>query len=267
MIKLATKVFDKYPKKVSVAAKNYIDASSSTLKLFVFFNKLVISADYTEHIVKNALAGEGVDKNLSPEELIENAPGKNIKFLREMSQEILELFFSRIVDGFEIYLVDILREVLKKKPEILSNKQQSVTIEYVLRFPNKDELVTDLIESKVSSLSYKGFSDLVSWFKERGIPLKVKGEHTEKIAELIATRNVIVHNRGRVDAKYLRSNPSSDFSLGSVRKLDVPYYLEALSLLNSLVASTDIEVVGKFSLETVSRVSKTKKQTLKSENK
>jgi hypothetical protein len=252
MKKQKTFHYAKYPRKVSQAAESYITASSRTTKLFVFFIDLILSGDYATHIAKKALEGKKIDKKLNPTKLAKIEPGPRTKLIRELNQELLETFFSRMVDSFEVYLVDILREVLKQRPQILSNRQQTLTIEYVLQFPTKEELITDLIETKVNSLSYKGFADLVTWFKERGIPLSVNEESMPKIVELIATRNIIVHNRGRVDSKYFRGNPSTIYPTGSIRTLDVDYFFEAIGLLNSLVAMTDPKIVKKFSLATLS---------------
>jgi hypothetical protein len=84
-------------------------------------------------------------------------PGTNINALREMRQELLELFFENAVNNFETYIVPILREVLRKRPEILRTREQQVNVEYVLKFHSIQELTNDLIEGKVNSLSYEGF--------------------------------------------------------------------------------------------------------------
>lgn len=162
---------------------------------------------------------------------------------------MLQAFFARSVDNFEVYLVDIVREVLRQKPEILRSRQQSITLEYALAFSSIDELIQDVIEGKVNSLSYKGYSELEQWCAEKGIPLVVRPENRPAIIELIATRNIIVHNRGRVDEKYLRTAPTSAYRLGDLRRLEVDDLFNAIAILNMAVSATDQAIAQKFNLE------------------
>ena len=68
--------------------------------------------------------------------------------------------------------------------------------------------------------------------------------------ELIATRNTIVHNRGRIDDKYLRTVKNSKIRKGEKREIAVDEYLEAEPMLGSIVIATDHAAVTKYGLET-----------------
>lgn len=240
----------KPPEKVTSPAADYFQTSFRNLGLFHLVIDTVLSGDFVAHIAQRALDGQELDKEIDRATLARKEPGPCTRQLRKYRQELLEAFFARFVDNFEVYLVDILREVLRQKPEILRSRQQTVTLEYVLQFPSIDNLVQDIIEGKVNSLSYKGFSELEQWYAEKGIPLVVNTEDRQVIVELIATRNIIVHNRGRIDERYLRTVPASTYKSGELRELEVDDLFKALSILNTIVSATDQEIAKKFILET-----------------
>jgi hypothetical protein len=102
----------------------------------------------------------------------------------------------------------------------------------------------------VNSLSYEGFKALQQWCKKKGIPLAVPETATTTIEELIATRNAIVHNRGCIDDKYLRTVRDSKFKKGEKRKILVDDFFHAMSFLSQIVVDTDRAAVSKYGLET-----------------
>ena len=238
------------PVKVTSVAQDYFKFSSKNLGLFNFVINIAITGDFGTYIARKTLDNQDYDKDMDPSILAEKEPGPRTRQLRQYRQEFLQAFFARFVDNFEVYLVDILREVLRKKPEILHSNQQTISLEHILQFNSIDDLLLDIIESKVNSLSYKGFLDLEQWYKDKGIPLSVRDEHRQVVIESIATRNIITHNRGRVDEKYLRTMPTSNYKIGELRVLQVDDLFSTLSVLDEIVSSTDLEIAQKFNLTT-----------------
>src|SRR5687768_11668729 len=106
------------PAQGTVAARDYFHAAGTTLTLFNFIIQTVVGGDYVTEVARRALEGRDLDPSLTPGELAKSAPGVRTKFLRLRSQELLEIFLTRHVDNFEKYVIDVLREVLRSKPEI-----------------------------------------------------------------------------------------------------------------------------------------------------
>lgn len=50
----------------------------------------------------------------------------------------------------------------------------------------------------------------------------------DTLIEIIATRNIITHNRGLIDEKYLRTVNCSDYKFGERRELEVEYFFYVL---------------------------------------
>lgn len=74
------------------------------------------------------------------------------------------------------------------------------------------------------------------------------GSRLAQVVELIATRNIIAHNRCIVDERYIRSVRHPSFSFGARRSLHVDYFYAAKALLDKIVYSTDRSAQKKFSL-------------------
>jgi hypothetical protein len=159
------------------------------------------------------------------------------------------MFVSRAVDNFEVYLVAMVRHVLNKEPRILSDRKQELTLGQILKFESIEALSREIIEGKLNALSYEGFGELEDWCKQRSIPLVVPHGKRDSVVELIALRNIIVHNRGCVDERYRAAVPSSVTKVGRKRELDVNDLIGAIALLDAVVGTTDAAVAGKFRLE------------------
>ena len=162
----------------------------------------------------------------------------------------MEIVFTRVVDGFNTYMSEIIRAALRATPEILRSQEQ-VRLDYVLKFPSFEELREDLVDRKVLELGYKGFHDLDEWCQSRlGIALVSADGAKDQLTELIETRNAISHARGRVGSKYLRLVPNSSFKLGEVRTLSVGYLYGSAKVLFDTIANIDKEIASKFGLST-----------------
>jgi hypothetical protein len=243
---------DPPPERGSAALLEYYWASQCDFRLFSFLIDTVLVGDYVAHLAQKALKGAAeTEEKLTPADLAQHDPGSRTVALRQSRQELIEMLLSRAVDNFQVYLVQVIRDVLQKKPVILSSRTQELTLGYILQFDSIGSLTLDIIEAKMSSLSYQGFGEVETWCQERGIPLVIPDGFREAIVELIATRNLIIHNRGLVDARYLASNPNSSYKGGAKRQIEIDDLLDAHRLLNRVVSLSDSAIAGKFHLPIV----------------
>lgn len=232
------------------SGKYYFDSAFRIIELFHFIIDRALTSDLIALIARDAVDGKATPENLTPSELAKTNPGSNTKFLRQNSQALLEMTLCRVVDTFETYLSEVIREALQSKPEMLRSKEQ-IRLDYALQFGSLEELTADLIDRKVSDLSYLGFNNLDAWCNEKmGINILADEAHRNSIVEIIETRNVIVHNRGIIGAKYLKNVYNSAFKQGDSRTLDVDYLFNAFSILCSCVKSLDGRIAIKFAITT-----------------
>lgn len=103
-----------------------------------------------------------------------------------------------------------------------------------------------VIEEKVRSLFYGAPSD---FFVKDKAKLGF-GDHFSKhfagaiaqYAEITARRNVLIHNDGRVDRKYLREVPGIALTLGQKVDVDAEYLRSTLTTLRGLCAHAGVLV-------------------------
>ncbi len=251
------------PSETTKQAAEYFNGAEATTQLFHLIVDTVLSIDFMAYKAKLALerddraAATGElpeeserDKDLTPGKLAQSEPGPRTQALRRAIQPLLELFVGRAVDHFQTYIVSIIREVLRKRPEILSTSTYTLDVKSILEHSSIDSLVCNLVERKVDDLSYRGFEDLADWCRKQGIPLVVPPGGLDQVIELIATRNAIAHNRGIVDQRYLAIVKTPRFKLGEIRILTVDDLFAAMSLLGKIVGATDTLTVSSFGLDT-----------------
>lgn len=245
---------------LTCAGQRYFETADSTINLFHFFAAITLRGDYTRFVAEQVLSNvepEKLDddyKDYDPVTLAEKSPGPHTKYLRKHRQEFLEIVLCRLVDNFNTFLSEIVREALASRPEMLKS-QESIRIDYLMSFESREDLIEDLVDRKVADLSYGGFNSLNQWIEDRmGIRLEFEESFQSDIVELLETRNAIVHNRGCVGAKYLRLVNNSRFQLGAVRRLVVDDVLNALGALNEFASVVDSMVAEKFGLQREARL-------------
>ena len=242
------------PSTGTIVLTDYFWSQSCDFKLFNFVIDTVLTGDYAAHIAYHALAGSQEYKLTNPKNLAKSNPGSRTVALRKSRQELLEMFLTRIIDNFQIYIVEVIREVLKFKPEILSSRKQELTIGEILKYKSIGDLVANMVEGKINSLSYEGFGDIQEWCKSKGIPLIVPANDLKEVVKLISIRNIIIHNRGIVDSRFLNAIKSSEIIEGQKIELETEYVFNSCSILNNIVSLTDKAIIDKFKLNTINPI-------------
>lgn len=239
----------RHPEFGTPALLEYLWASSCDARLFHFVVDTALKTDYVVHVARQALDGKSDYKDKSPTDLAREQPGRHVRTLRELNQELLEMFVVRAIDNFQVYLVEAIRLALHKQPRILADRKQELSLGHILKFDSIESLTRDIVEGKLQALSYEGFGELETWCTTRSIPLLVPEGKRPQIVELIALRNIIVHNRGRVDDRYAAAVPSCKSKTGERRLLSVDDLFGGINLLNQVAVMTDSALAGKFGLE------------------
>lgn len=239
------------PERGTPALLEYAWASSCDFRLFHFLIDTTLATDYAAHVVQQALDGKQDYKSTDPASLAKQAPGTRTQALRAFSQELLEMFLVRAIDNFQVYLVDAIRAVLHKQPRVLADRKLELSLGQILKFESIDALAKDIVEGKLQSLSYQGFGELDEWCTSRSIPLVVPDGSRSQLVEYIALRNIVVHNRGRIDERYADAVPSRRGEIGKKRSISVDDLFQAMDILNRVAVYTDSALAGKFSLPQV----------------
>lgn len=140
--------------------------------------------------------------------------------------------FLYLICTFEQCISSIVTLVYLDRPDLLdishknedTSRQDMKLLKLVIDSSSREEIVARIAEEKVRSIFYGNPLDIFlkdrchlrlgDWFK------KNSERELFLLLEILARRNVIVHNEGRVDTKYLRET-GAQLRVG--RKLDVDH--------------------------------------------
>lgn len=156
-----------------------------------------------------------------------------------------ELVFNRFVDHLYLYLSDILTEVLLFEPNLLKG-EGTVPIAVALELGSTEAITKYLAEKKVKDLSYKSLAEFMEYFEKRvGVDLQIEPEIIRDVMEMVERRHLLVHNGGRVDAKYI-SRTGSELNIDDRIEIDLSYMWPGIHALEKFIAQFDDSVCGKF---------------------
>lgn len=155
--------------------------------------------------------------------------------------------FQHFVSSFEQFMVDLLRVWLTEYPRNLSRKK--LNFQTVLEAPNKDEIVYAVVQKEVLEIGYQRVADWFAYLEkiaQLGCPNQ---DQIERIAEIKASRDVLVHNNGIANSIYVdKSMGRHRFADGDNLELPELYHSDSWKLLRQVVtdlANAGINKLGK----------------------
>lgn len=168
------------------------------------------------------------------------------KIFRQFSELIRILGLTYLVTIFEGYLIDIVREILITHPDALKSKRQ-LTAEEVLTQGGREQIISYLAEKEVEELLYRSFPDVVEYFDSKfTINLNTSGVSAEKITEILATRNIHVHNKGMVNQRFRQLVKDSSLRVGTYKSITREYLKNSISHIATIVKFIDTKVKTKY---------------------
>jgi hypothetical protein len=142
--------------------------------------------------------------------------------------------FHQFVSLFEDFLFGLLRYWLAAYPDSLSNKQ--VEMSAVLNAPDKAAIVLTVVEKELNELKYKRVG---KWFEylERlaklGCPTD---EAIERLAEIKASRDILVHNNGVANAIYVeKAGRLARCQDGEKLEISEQYHRECWEIIRNVI--------------------------------
>ncbi len=154
---------------------------------------------------------------------------------RYLAEDLLESTFQKFASIFEDFLFGLLRLWLAAHPARLSKKQLDFAT--VLHAPDKDAITLAVVDRELDGLKYER---LAGWFQyldglvHLGCPAPVQ---VEQLAEIKASRDILAHNRGVVNATYLsKSGPCARQREGRRLEIPEPYHRQSWELIRDVIA-------------------------------
>lgn len=240
---------------------------------FIHYARAIASLNNT--YVTTALARQGLIeirdnlKRESPFEIEIEIPAVNqvevtkiknkSKVVKILKQSIrTNLFGTSLISGVsqtESYLTDIMRIILQRHPQKLSNDTSSKTrreskkidIRDVLTVSSLEELYDDLIDQRLHTLMYASPSVYFRYLKDT-IQIDLPESLVADFIEVKATRDVLVHNEGRVNQLYIDKAGANARTTNTKQNIPLShnYFLAAFSTLKQVVRDTHVSASAKY---------------------
>jgi hypothetical protein len=153
------------------------------------------------------------------------------------------LSFVQLTSVFEAFLFDFLRLLLTNNPRHLAQKKQ-IEVGVALSAADRGALVLLIAERELNELKYnrpRAWFDYMSKIIKLGCPTE---EEIERIAEMKAARDLLIHNSGIVNKTYLeKAGATGRYAIGDPVVIDRPYFNDCWVLAKKLV--DDVAVAAK----------------------
>lgn len=161
---------------------------------------------------------------------------------------MLELIFVNSCDNFLTYISDLMVEVFVAHPGILKS-QDKISVDWALQYDSRAELLDALTERKVINLSFNGLRDLQRELKlSLNFTLFEDEIELERAAVIVEKRNLLAHNRGIVNRRYLERVKNAKEKLNGRLGFEPQDVMQDLLFLNSSAQQIDARAITKFSL-------------------
>ena len=153
--------------------------------------------------------------------------------------------FQHFVSLFERFVSDLLSVWLTEYPDSLSANQ--LEFQAVLEAPDKDAIVAAVVQKKVHGLSYKRVDEWFAYLEEiakLGCPTR---DQIERLAEIKASRDVLVHNNGIANSIYVdKSKKRARFADGDTLELPEQYHRDSWQLIRQVVTHVTDAAINKL---------------------
>jgi hypothetical protein len=142
--------------------------------------------------------------------------------------------FQHFVSQFEDFIFDFLRHWLVAYPNSLSKKQ--VEVGTVIKAPDKTAVILAVVDKELNELKYERVADWFAYLErltKLGCPTADEIEH---LAEIKASRDILVHNKGMANATYV-SKAGSHARYKDGERLEIPerYHCESWETIKKVV--------------------------------
>jgi hypothetical protein len=161
-----------------------------------------------------------------------------------VSGQLAEATFQQFISTFESFFFDLLRLWLIAYPRSLISKK--VDFKDVLDAPDKDAIALLVINKELNEVLYERPASWFAYLEEKvklGCPT---ADEIDRIAEVKAARDVLIHNRGIAGKAYeSKAGKLARFTDG--QRIDIPerYHRETWELIRKVVTDVSNAAMAK----------------------
>ncbi len=158
---------------------------------------------------------------------------------------LAEATFQHFVALFEDFIGDFLRLWLNHYPKSLSKR--TVEFKTVLECSGKTEIVSAVVDEQLHSLQYKKVEEWFEYIEDIAQLGCKTPDQIEQLAEIKATRDILVHNKGIANAIYVeKSMGRARFAVGEHVNVPEHYHRESWRIVKQVVVDVANAGVAKL---------------------
>ena len=161
-----------------------------------------------------------------------------------LPKTIDEYIFSNhlieLVQEFELYLGNVIKELLTVRPEIVKEQKLSIKELEMLKY-DRDLILNAVIDSKVNNLLYKEYKSIFRYINEIGIKHDINDDFIDGLNYIKAIRNNFVHNDGKIN-KILNEKLKTIHPIGDKIILDKEVLAEIDGYIGSIMLQIDLAI-------------------------
>lgn len=165
--------------------------------------------------------------------------------VEEKQQEILYSgFLMLLVTYFENLVAGVLKKDFIKYPKRISLDEKSVSYKLLSEIGDIEEIKSILIDQEVTNKMYESLDDWKKYF-QKCLKLKLRSwdEKYDELKEIIARRNLYVHNNGIINNIYVKSvNNIKREDIGENIGINREYIDNAINIIEYVGISLVIEI-------------------------
>lgn len=159
---------------------------------------------------------------------------------------LLIVSFTHLVTLLDSAIIDVTREILLLVPEIVCSTNKEIKYSDLFKFNSMQALQESVIEEELLIFGYKSVKDQIEYIHKFAKIELVDKTTISNVAEIRATRNLIVHNKGIVNNIYLNSVKSSDFRISDYRTIDNEYFHRSLQTCKRFLINFGAKLIVKY---------------------
>ena len=151
--------------------------------------------------------------------------------------------FQQLITIFEAFFFDLLALWLTAHPGSLYRKP--VELEAVLT-TDRDVLLQTVIGRELNDVKYRRVAEWVEYLRKLVKVTIVTDDEAAQLAEVKASRDILVHSQGIVNAVYLaKAGSHARYVAGDILELPEPYFRASSDLLAKLTADVTAAVAAR----------------------
>jgi hypothetical protein len=197
----------------------------------------------TTGLVKKTDGFLGLDKDFRS--TIINALEQQNKMKLGYENLLNGMIFIYSVAIFDALFSDIVKVILSNFSNTLKSSK-TLSVQQIFEFNSFDELKESIVDRELIEFTFKSFKDQSKYLTDK-FNLILKPVLITDTIEIIETRNIHVHNSGKVNSRYLTNTESSSFIVGQYRVIDENYLQTAFKTLKEVLHFSIDKLILKFS--------------------